>query len=359
MKADPERLRADVQQALRDARVARESGDVAGRLDALARARDAAEGLTDDPSLFAAACWRLAKARYDAGVHDTLLDAVRPLLAEGRHAKGMFGVRTPAGPFDHYEPGVQAVAPLARRVADHLGYADPDLARLWDALAAWAGTRHEGFLHAWARTERAWIDAATGAIAAVRTTAHAVSAMRPGEGVGEHRHPRAARALDSIPWLQVDMARTRLRAEAWHGEARGAADALEELLDACAGVDLPPHHDPWVLDAILHADREHGLTEIADGWRAAWRELASAPGLSPGHQARLAAFALATPEAHHHAATQLHAERAGPEWVVGAWIDAARAADDPAARTAFLTQARDHAARTGVRHRDLSTDATS
>lgn len=348
MSTDPEWLRVRAQEALREAREARERGDESARLRALEQAREAADPVQDDPTLFAAACWRLARARYDNGLHEHLLEAVAPLLDTHRRVRGTFGVRRVVGPFDAYEPALRAVGPLARAVADHHGYHDPTLRALWTALSEWAEREQDGYLRWWSVVERAWVDAVTGRIDEVRAVSHQVSALRPSAGLSQHRHTRASRPEQSVPWLQVDMARTRLRAEVWAGDRRGALDSVEEILDACAGVDLAPHHDPWVLDALRHAHLAYDLPRVPDAWRRGWDALPEMPELPEPHRLRVGARTAAD---HARAARELHRRRAGPEWVVEAWLQAAEAtSDDP---SPWLEQATQEARRAGVNHQRL------
>jgi hypothetical protein len=139
------------------------------------------------------------------------------------------------------------------------------------------------------------------------------------------------------------MARTLLRAETWHGEAGAAAHAVDDLLDAAAAVDLAPHHDPWVLDALVQAGRRHGIADAAtDALRRAHAALADHPGLPDAHRARVRATHAPSAAAWTDAAAALAAAHAGPEWVVDALRDAA--ALDPS----HADRLRDTAARYGV-----------
>ncbi|MCB9680959.1 MAG: hypothetical protein H6733_05755 [Alphaproteobacteria bacterium] len=347
-----------IKQALEDARRAREAGDADARLRHLSGALDDALGLAD-PAVVANVAWRLAKARFDHGQHATTLDALEPLLATTWRERNLWGVREVVGPFDHYPKGLAALPALTRRVWDHEGYRHAALPPLWEAwIAAWQA-RGDAFSAAWGQVTFAWQQAATGAVDAVRDVTHRIGRLGPKDFAdAPTHHPRADTAEGSAAWLQLDAARTLLRAATWAGRERVAWEASELLEDAAEDVALDRRADFWFLDALLQAAARFGWSDPVTRYGDALAAFADAdpasrrhPPLAEAHRARARAWRAAIDGRSEacalfaDAARALHADHAGPEWVVQAWLDAA---GQPGAPPDALSRARAEAARTGV-----------
>ncbi|MCB9665497.1 MAG: hypothetical protein H6732_15400 [Alphaproteobacteria bacterium] len=321
-------LRDEVRALLEGARHARADGDDDGRCRVLEEAVAGAVRL-GEPALLQAACWRLAKARHDQGRHDALLDALAPLLAP-LHERSVWGTRRTVGPFDHYAAGLDALVPVVRAHQDALGYRDPRVEQLWTAWEAAQEERPDAVLRAWGRTQRAWAWACTGQLAPLTELVQRHARLHPRDLDGARsRHPRARGAEDSLGWIQLDGARTLLRAATWAGDEALAWQAQELLEDAAEEVGLDRHADGFWLDALLRAAERFGWEVPRTAYGPAYAALAASGGLPGAHALRAAAW-LARDRGEDGvplaaaAAEALAAARAGPEWVVEAWHEAGR-----------------------------------
>lgn len=333
-------LRARVQFGFEAARAARERSDTTARLAALDDAHAAALALRD-VSLLSTAAWRLAKARYDGGLNDQLIEPLAPLVSERWRARSLWGTREVVGPFDHYEQGLAALAPLSRRHHDHVGYGGDVLPALWDAWVAVRERREEPVLVAWGQVQRAWWMACTGRLDSLFELVHRYTVLPPSAFAHDrHRHARAPDPPGSLPWVQLDLARTLLHAATWAGVDKLAAEALDHLEDAAEDAELDRHGDFWFLDAILRASERFGWGSEPT-YASAYAHLTAQGDVPEVHRLRGAALlARARGGGRDETVTAALAcarVHAGPEWVVEAWREAGE-----------LDKARETAARFGV-----------
>jgi len=331
-----------VEAALSDARDRRASGDAAGAEAALQVAWESAQALEDDHPLRQVAAWRRAKLAHDAGDSARALAALEPVLAH-------------PDPFSHYPRGLDACQPLARSYWDQHGYGAPVLRMLWDRYAARQLADGDRYLHWAGRVQLAWDLAAAGDLVGVRDTLEQVACLAPSSfRAGPTRDPRAHDAPSSVAWLQLDMARTALRAATWAADNELGALAVELMEDGAEEAGLQRDEAFWFLEPIGLYRWRGGLSDPEDYTHAWW---AAAPrlthGRAPLHRALAAAEQTAATDPLGAAAAliavaDLAAERRwGPEWEIDALLRAARLAG-PRAEPAWTQRAADRAAAYGV-----------
>jgi hypothetical protein len=254
---DPRTLTDRAHAALDRAAQARADDDGAGCLAALEEAWSLLLD-RDQPSLFAKVAWRRAKAGYDFGDADAMLDAVTPLLEAGR-------------PFEDHPPARRAMQPIATRWWDTRGYGDDRVARLW---AAWAESyRREGdpWMAAQGEAQRAWHLACAGDHQALDALIERYLALDPRRfGTGPHRHPKAPDTPASVWWAQLDLVRTGLWAATWARRRERARDLLDALEDAAEAARLERPDEPWFLDPVLRAALAFGLDAPRGAYARAW-----------------------------------------------------------------------------------------
>lgn len=309
---------AQIEIALAQAREARARGDLIAAqqlLDGLDL-----DDLDPDHPLAAVLAWRRSKLAHDLGDPRTALAILEPLLS------------APADPFAHYPRGLNAAGSLARAAWDRLGYGDPTLRLLWRRCSdAWRA-RGDGYLAHTAEVQLSWDQACAGDLGALSETLGAFAALQPGdlEG-GPTRHPRAPDAPGSVPFLQLDLARTALRAGTWAQQPELLERAEDLLEEAAEEVGSQRTRDHWFLEPIALARLRLGRDD-PDGYVSAW--LALAPSLDhprAGFHRALARAEASRDDPHQAAAIFEDAERQaraggyGPEWEI-----------DPALQRALL-----------------------
>jgi hypothetical protein len=355
-------LRERITSALHEAKDARVRHDQGARETWLEQAWADARTL-GDASLLSATCWRLAKARYDRGAAEGLIEALAPMVQPDIHEIGEWGVKQAVGPFDHYEPGLRALAPLCRRHWDHLGYASEVVDKLWLAYSEAQRKREDPFLAAWGDVQRSWQLACAGRSDELAAMVATYARLSPGRfGTGPHRHPRAEDVPTSIYWVQLDLARTLLHAATWAHDERRTWEAMELVEDAAEDCGLDRHTDFWFLDTMLHAAGRFGRAEVVERYLPAYRNVleGSSPELPAVHRLRgqawlafLARQRSTAQERAIQALDQARHHRAGPEWVVECALLAA-IASDAGQSIALRAVAREEAARTSVVMHDLA-----
>jgi hypothetical protein len=219
---------------------------------------------TDDRALLGKVSWRLAKAAYDFGTPEQMLDAVTPLLEVGEA-------------FAHHKPGRRAMAPISRRWWDTRGYADARVPRLWEACAASYRAEGDPWLEAMAHSQRAWHLACAGEHGALDQLIERYLATDPRHfGTGPHRHPDAPDTRASVWWAQLELVRTGLWAAAWSGRRDRARDLADAFQDAAEGAELDPASDPWFLDPLLRVALAFELDELLAATLDPWRHALAA-----------------------------------------------------------------------------------
>lgn len=299
-------------------------------------AREALELPSDHP-LRQVTAWRLAKAEYDHGTPQAMIEALRPILDQD-------------DPFEHYRAGLRAADPVTRHYWDHVGYGEPLILELWEAASrAW---RRDGdpYLAAVGDLQRAWQFACRGEREALRDLVQHYGNLTPDTfGEGPHRHPRAPDAPTSVFHVQLDLARTALWSACWTRDDRLAWEAGELAEDAAEGAGLERLEEVWYLDPVLRASITFGDT-VAPDTQAAWLgqlSRLSEPrrtvhlGLAHGLLARRAGEQ--TAKQHFldaaHAAGQA---TIGPEWLADALAEAWRTDPEESLRQRGLQVVRDH-----------------
>ena len=316
-------LKTEAKNHLAAAKLARADGDDEGRLLALVKAREAAVA-SEDGDLVATTCWRLSKARYDLGHNALLFESLGPLIAQDYSVRNAFGVPQQQSIFDLHEPGLRALEPLTRRYWDHVGYLDERIEPLWTAWIAAQEAREEPSLAAWGAVQLSWHHAVTGRVDAVFDTMMQFAKASPKRfRQGSHRHARAADPEASLAWVQLDLARTALRAATWACAERRAWQAAEFLEDAAEDTGLDRTRDPWWLDAMCRAAERFQWKDQPPTYGAAYAALGQDARLPLTHQLRVASWQaraggqseVASQTALEAARTAL-AEHAGFEWAV-------------------------------------------
>lgn len=307
-----------IERALSRARDARAAGD-------LPAARAALDGLDTDGldrahPLHAILAWRRAKLALDLGDAEASLACLAPLLED------------PADPFAHYPQGLNAATPLASAAWDQLGYGHPTLRSLWARCSTAWRLRGDRYQEHAVQIQLAWDQACAGDLDRLADALDTFDALLPSElADGPTRHPRAPDAAGSVPYLQLDLARTVLRAGTWARQG-WLLDRAEDLLEEAAEeLDLQRTRAYWFLEPIALARLRLGRSD-PDGYVTAW--LALAPELD--HPRAGFHRALARAEASRDdrstaasifedASRQARAGRYGPEWEI-----------DPALQQALL-----------------------
>jgi hypothetical protein len=213
----------------------------------------------------AKAAWRLAKGHHDFGHPAGMLDALVPLL-DGEN------------PFEHYPAGLQAVGPISQRVWDELGYGRPEVLALWDAWSREYQRRGDPYFAAHGQVQKAWQYACHGDIDELARLNTVYAATRPERfGSGTHKHPRAPDTPHSVFWVQMDLARTMLRAGIWSNNDRYAWDAYEAYEDAFEEAETGRDGEFWFLEPVVQAATRFGwtdpLTKYEEPFRVALQQL--------------------------------------------------------------------------------------
>lgn len=285
-------------------------------LGALNEARDL---LLDTPerALLGKVSWRLAKAAYDFGTPEQMLDAVTPLLEAGEA-------------FAHHGPGRRAMAPIAKRWWDTRGYADHRVARLWEAWSDSYRAEQDPWMEAMGQAQLAWHLACAGDQTELDAIIERYLAMDPRAfGAGPHRHPDAPDTPSSVWWAQLELLRTGLWAAAWSGRRDRARDLADAIEDAAESAELDRAADPWFLDPLIRVGLAFDLREILDTWYAPWEATLSASdtprarfhlALGRSLELRRTGDHFAAWEAAGGALEHALEQRFGPEWTVDALV---------------------------------------
>lgn len=320
---------ARVEEALTRARTARSQADLTAATAALVHAVGLADPLGTDHPLMVKARWRLAKVHHDQGAPDAALTALGPLFEPDD-----------ADPFLGYPQGRDAVGPLATLAWHRLGYADPRIDRLWQRVQAAFDEAGDPVRATQARLQRLWSTACRGARGPLTSELDAFATLDVRRfAEGPSRHPRAPDAIGSVPWLQLDAARTALRAATWSRDP-DLADRAEDLFeDAATDADLDRSVEIWFLEPIGLIRRRLDRPD-PDDYALAWFDLADRidyPRRAYHHRVALAEAArVGDPATLRHryaeAADVARTEDYGPEWEADARFEAG----DPEAGRALV-----------------------
>ena len=279
-----------------------------------------ASQLAHDHPLRQVVPWRAAKLAHDLDDPETALAVLAPLLLDE------------ADPFEHYPNGLDACVPLAQRMWRHHGYGRPEVRRLLERCSSSHAARGDRYLHHHLQNHLAWDLACAGDLGALATHLKELWNLQPRDlQDGPTRHPRAPDAATSVPWLQLDAARTALRAGTWAGDAELvelAEDAFEEAADD-AGLERSAEY--WFLEPIAMA-RLRLQRPDPDEYVGAW--FSAAPKLEHPragyHRALTRGFASLATEPHHaandfdDAVRQAHFGGFGAEWEIDPAVLAAK-----------------------------------
>ncbi len=251
-----------VERALQAARTARAEGALDHAQHVLHEIASAIEALDDDHPLRQIVAWRAAKIAHDRAKPGQALELLAPLLF------------TDADPFEHYPAGLSACAALTEAAWGQLGYRHPTVRRLWERASQAYEERGDPYLAATARVQLAWDYACGGDLGELAAVVIHFDEMPPRafEG-GPSRHPRAADAMTSLAWLQLDVARTQIRACTWRGthtHLDAAVDLFETAADD-AGLDRATAY--WFLEPLALA-RLRLERPDPDDYVSAWLDLA-------------------------------------------------------------------------------------
>ncbi len=297
------------------ARALRADGDLASTTRALDEAARIGDELDADHPLRRKTRWRLAKVHHDARRPDLALTALEPLFEAD-------------DPFLGYPTGLDAVGPLAVQAWHRGGYGDLRVDRLFQAVEqAVAG---DPVRATQARLQRLWARACRGDRHGLAQELEAFARLEPGAFAdGPSRHPRALDAAGSLPWLQLDAARTVLRAAPWARDPALGAPAGDHVGDAAPPPGLERTGEIWFLEPIALVRRRLGRPD-PDDYATAWFALAGRidyPRRAYHHRVALAEAARAvdpdrTVLRYREAATVARESDHGPEWIVDATIQA-------------------------------------
>jgi len=306
---------SDIEEVLGRARAARARGELATVRRLLAEAQRATDALDEAHPLRSVVAWRRAKAAYDAGESEEILDALAAVLST-------------ADPFAAYPQGLAAVEPIARRCWDELGYGLDAVEALWEAYIGAQQERGDPWLAACGRSQLAWSWACEGRLDELWQLLVEIGGLGPRDfGDGPTRHPRATDAATSVFFAQMDVARSGLRAAVWGRDERLGREADEVYADALAEAGVEP--DYWYVECAARA-------ALCFGWRS---ELPSAwPGAAAAlsHERADLHRALAAAEVGGEWGALRHAvpaaDAAGPEWGTDVRLALAEAQLDDAPR---------------------------
>jgi len=306
-------LEARIEALLVDARTHRSGDDLASATLALREAAELCDALDAEHPLRTKTRWRLAKAHHDAGEADRALGALAPLLDDD-------------DPFLGYPQGLDAVHALAVQAWHRIGYDDPRVDRLWERAESGHDAAGDPVRAAQASLQRLWAAACRGESLTEALERFATLDPHPFEA-GPSRHPRAPDAGGSVPWLQLDAARTALRAATWSRDAE-LADLAEDLFeDAATEAELDRAREIWFVEPIALVRCRLGRPD-PDDYATTWFELAGRidhPRRAYHHRVALAEAA-SDPERrtlrYREAAGVAREGDHGPEWVTDALIQA-------------------------------------
>ncbi|MEN0067919.1 MAG: hypothetical protein AAGA48_37665 [Myxococcota bacterium] len=312
---DPEAL---IETLLTDARAARAAADLDRATTALTDAAAHSDALATDHPLRAKTRWRLAKVHHDEARPTQALDALTPLLSDE------------GDPFVGYPQGLDAVGAIAEQVWHRLGYRESRVDVLWRAVERAHEATADRVRATQARLQRLWSTSCRGERDRLSTELEDFSMLDPRAfAEGPSRHPRAPDAVGSVPWLQLDAARTALRAATWSGDA-ALADLAEDLFeDAATDADLDRDNEIWFLEPIALVRRRWQRPD-PDGYAAMWFDLAGRIDYPRRDYHQRVALAEAARPAEITTTHQRYAEAAkvaddgdyGPEWVIDALAQA-------------------------------------
>ena len=309
-----------IESLLAEARTARVQDDLDVVTRALGDAVAVAAELGLDHPLHTKARWRLAKVHHDRHRPAEALTAIEPLLEA-------------EDPFAGYPHGVEAVGPMAVQAWHRLGYADRRIDRLWHH--AERAHRSDPVRASQARLQRLWASACRGERETIAAELDAF--VRLDHRIfldGPSRHPRAVDAVTSVPWLQLDAARTALRAAIWCRDPIVAELAEDAFEDAATDADLDRSTEIWFLEPISLVRRRLARPD-PDDYASAWFALAGRidyPRRAYHHRVALAEAARASdPDRsaarYAEAASVAREEDHGPEWVVDALSESGQRAE--------------------------------
>ena len=310
-----------IEQSLVEARAARARGHLTDAWTVLGDVWPTAAELGPDHPLTQRLAWRRSKLAHDLGHPVAALEALEPLLAGH------------ADPFEHYPSGLQACATLATAYWDQVGYGAGVLRRLWLRCSAAWEARGDPYLALHARVQLAWDYACAGDGATLRQELERFADLLPQalDG-GPTRHPSAPDAASSVPWLQLDVARTALRAATWSSDTALAERAEDVFEEAAEDAGLQRDAAYWFLEPMALVRLRLGRRDPDRYVEAWWR-------LAPKLQHPRAVFhrALAQAELDRHAGRDEAAARGfltasreaqrgryGPEWVIDPAVEQAR-----------------------------------
>ncbi len=260
--------------------------------------------------------------------------AATPPRAAARPLRGL------VHPFAGHPAGGPAAEPIARAIWDSAGYSDELVAWLWSKYRAHHIAHKDPFLAACGDLQLAWHRACRGELEQVSRLMLNYSLMTPSAfGDGPHRHARAPDAPSSLHFVQMDLARTALRAATWSGDEALATEAWDTYEDALADAELT-RDEPWFLDATQRAAARFGwdgppFAADQPRWIAAMATLEH-PRAALHRQ--LVDAVLSDAHGGHDPAPWLRAAElavelgAGPEWEADALLGAFHAQPDEALR---------------------------
>ncbi len=310
-----------VETMLARARSARQVGDGPACIEAL-RAASAVAVERGEPDGMALTSWRHAKAIYDFGAPESLMDALGPALSV-------------EAPFRAYPRGLDAVERVTRHVWDHVGYSDHRVDRLWSAYVAHYRVEGDPYLAAMGEVHAAWAWACRGEVTALSEWLERWSATSPRTlGSGPHRHADAPDTGSSVYWIQMDVARVVLRGATWAGEERLAWTAWQAYEDAVEDAGVQRDEQYWFLEPVCRGALKFGWKRALP-YLPAWQRAAAvlAHPRAPLHREVLRAELarargdLPGAEARFMEAVRL-AAGTGPEWLADALTEAERCGAD-------------------------------
>jgi hypothetical protein len=306
-----------------EGRRARASDASRACLEALAQAQLGAESLDSAHPLVQICAWRRAKAEYDFGPPNALLDALDPILGQ-------------EDPFAHYPAGRDGVERLTQRHTDHLGYQDPRLDVLWsrwidahkrlgDIYSAEMGAMH-----------LTWIRACRGDLDHLTQEIHRISALsQRAFASSTSRHVDAEDAGDSVFHVQRQVARAVLTGAIWSHDERLGWVAWQLFEDAMEESGADRDADFWYLSTVGRAAHLFGWDEARSVMPPLRRHLSTRP--QDVHTALTRGDIDGEVSALLWAADEAIRTHAGFEWAIDAWLRAHRL--EPRYRERALTLA--------------------